>query len=70
MPDREDMKSILEACRRTGPMDESLVRGTVNQVLAIVKSITQMLCEVLIICSFLVMKMEMTITSNFFKYFE
>ena len=28
MPDREDMKSILEACRRTGPMDESLVRGT------------------------------------------
>lgn len=41
-----------------------------NQVLAIVKSITQMLCEVLIICSFLVMKMEMTITSNFFKYFE
>ena len=41
-----------------------------NQVLAIVKSITQMLCEVLIICSFLVMKMEMTITSNSFKYFE
>ena len=30
MPDREDMKSILEACRRTGPMDESLVRGTVE----------------------------------------
>lgn len=28
MPDREDMKSILEACRRTGPMDECLVRGT------------------------------------------
>ena len=28
MPDREDMKSILEACRKTGPMDESLVRGT------------------------------------------
>lgn len=28
MPDRDDMKSILEACRRTGPMDESLVRGT------------------------------------------
>lgn len=22
------MKSILEACRKTGPMDESLVRGT------------------------------------------
>lgn len=30
MPDREDMKSILEARRRTGPMDESLVRGTVE----------------------------------------
>ena len=28
MPDREDMKSILEACRKTGPMDENLVRGT------------------------------------------
>lgn len=28
MPDREDMKSILEACRKTGPMDERLVRGT------------------------------------------
>ena len=27
MPDREDMKSILEACRKTGPMDENLVRG-------------------------------------------
>ena len=30
MPDREDMKSILEACRKTGPMDERLVRGTVE----------------------------------------
>ena len=28
MPDREDMKSILEACRKNGPMDERLVRGT------------------------------------------
>lgn len=28
MPDKEDMKSILEACRKTGLMDESLVRGT------------------------------------------
>lgn len=28
MPDREDMKSILEACRKKGPMDEGLVRGT------------------------------------------
>ena len=28
MLDKEDMKSILEACRKTGPMDESLVRGT------------------------------------------
>ena len=28
MPDKEDMKSILEACIKTGPMDESLVRGT------------------------------------------
>ncbi len=28
MPDKEDMKSILEECRKTGPMDESLVRGT------------------------------------------
>ena len=28
MPDKEDMKSILEACRKTVPMDESLVRGT------------------------------------------
>lgn len=70
MPDREDMKSILEACRRTGPMDESLVRGTVESSSSNSESITQMLCEVLIICSFLVMKMEMTITSNFFKYFE
>ncbi len=25
---KEDMKSILEACRKSGPMDESLVRGT------------------------------------------
>lgn len=25
---KEDMKSILEACRKTGPMDERLVRGT------------------------------------------
>ena len=30
MPDKEDMKSILELCRKTGPMDESLVRGTVE----------------------------------------
>ncbi len=30
MPDREDMKSIIEACRKTGPMDENLVRGTVK----------------------------------------
>lgn len=30
MPDREDMKSILEACRKTGSMDERLVRGTVE----------------------------------------
>ena len=28
MSDKEDMKSILEACRKTGPMDERLVRGT------------------------------------------
>lgn len=28
MADKEDMKSILEACRKTGPMDERLVRGT------------------------------------------
>lgn len=28
MSNREDMESILEACRKTGPMDESLVRGT------------------------------------------
>ena len=27
MSDKEDMKSILEACRKTGPMDERLVRG-------------------------------------------
>ena len=25
---KEDMKIILEACRKSGPMDESLVRGT------------------------------------------
>lgn len=25
---KEDMKSILEACRKSGPMDKSLVRGT------------------------------------------
>lgn len=25
---KEDMKSILEACRKSGPMDENLVRGT------------------------------------------
>lgn len=28
MPDKEDLKSILEACRKSGPMDERLVRGT------------------------------------------
>lgn len=28
MADEEDMKSILEACRKIGPMDERLVRGT------------------------------------------
>ncbi len=28
MADEEDMKSILEACRKIDPMDERLVRGT------------------------------------------
>lgn len=28
MSDKEDMKSILEVCRKSGPMDERLVRGT------------------------------------------
>lgn len=28
MLDKEDMKNILEACRKTGPMDEKMVRGT------------------------------------------
>lgn len=28
MSDKEDMKSILEACRKSGPMDERLVGGT------------------------------------------
>lgn len=28
MSDKEDIKSILEACRKSGPMDENLVRGT------------------------------------------
>ena len=28
MSEKADMKSILEACRQDGPMDEKLVRGT------------------------------------------
>lgn len=28
MSDKEDVKKVLEACRKSGPMDENLVRGT------------------------------------------
>lgn len=28
MSEKAEMKSLLEACRKSGPMDEKLVRGT------------------------------------------
>lgn len=30
--DKDNMKSILEACRKSGPMDEKLVRGNGDSV--------------------------------------
>lgn len=28
MSDKDDIRKALEACRKSGPMDESMVRGT------------------------------------------
>ena len=66
MPDRDDMKSILESCRRTGPMDESLVRGTAESSSSNSEEYhADAMRGTNYMCSFLMMKMKITITNDF-----